>query len=106
MARCPNQKKENDMATMRSAARRTPPTPAAAPRPVADADDSTRRLRSAAARARGEATVKHEEGKRTMTSSAYGQEQEQTEVVANKQFHDGEEPAFVRVALGKTISLG
>jgi hypothetical protein len=41
-----------------------------------------------------------------MNSSAYGQEQEQSEVVANREFAAGVEPAFIRVALGKTISLG
>ena len=64
-----------------------------------------RRLRVSPSRARA-VTAKQEEVKRTTRSSAYGNEEEENEVLERVKFPEGVEPAFVRVSVGSTYNLG
>jgi hypothetical protein len=50
--------------------------------------------------------TKVETGQSSMTVAAYGNETVQDEQLAPRRFPPGVEPAFVRVSIGKTISLG
>ena len=79
---------------------RTPPPrrqpPHAAPAPA-------RQIRSASARAR--AGTQEHRGEGAVTSTAYEQETREVYDLGGEIFGPGEEPAFVKVSAGKTISL-
>ena len=65
---------------------------------------STRRVvRGAPAKARATVAVT---GKKSVMSSAYGEERVQEEQAGTIMFPPGVEPAFVRVNAGKTLNLG
>lgn len=51
-------------------------------------------------------TTKVEQGVARATSVAYEQEEERTEILTERRFEPGQEPAFVRFSAGKTLSLG
>ncbi|MEG1121196.1 MAG: hypothetical protein RSE62_03235 [Citrobacter sp.] len=74
--------------------RRSPPH--AAPEPA-------RQIRSASARAR--AGTQEHRGEGTVSSTAYEQETRQVHDMGGVVFGPGEEPAFIKVSAGKTISL-
>lgn len=75
--------------------------------PAATEPAPERRMQSAAARQRGQATqVEPAHMHTTSGVKKHGYSESSDEAIENVEFQPGQEPAFVRVAAGKTIDMG